>query len=448
MSETKQYDVAIIGAGPAGLAAAHELHDAGKQVVIIEKYLWGGTCPNYGCDPKKILLGAVEAKEYADFLTGTGIDGKVAINWTDLMARKNQYTDGISQGTEQSLVTSGIDHLTGKAAFVDEHTAVVSQANQDDVQVTATDWIVAVGQRPAELTFAGAELTIDSEQFLSLSSLPDNVVIIGGGFVAIEFATIAAAAGANVTLLVHSDQLLRSFDDEMVNSLMDQLDDRGIHMYFDTEITELKAVDNQFEATLSFGNTLTAGVVVRAAGRVGNHDSLALEQAQVQFNKDGILVDRHLRTSNAHVYAVGDVAYSPVPKITPVASYEARHAVQEILGDSQSITYPAMPVVVYGTPKLAKVGVATDTAAQNGYTVNDIDMTSWYTAYRQGEPASRVRIAIDQVGRLVGATVMSSHADELINYLTTAINQGLTKEMVTQQLFAYPSVASDLSYFF
>jgi glutathione reductase (NADPH) len=219
-------------------------------------------------------------------------------------------------------------------------------------------------------------------------------------------------------------------------------------MYFDTEVTELKAVDDQFEATLSFGNTLTAGVVVRAVGRVGNHDTLALDQAQVQFRDEGILVDRYLRTSNAHIYAVGDVAYSPVPKITPVASYEAHHVVQEILGTSHPITYPAMPVVVYGTPKLAKVGVQTGTAAQNGYTVNDIDMTSWYTAYRQGEPASRIRVAIDQAGRLVGATVMSSHADELINYLTTAINQGLTQETVTQQLFAYPSVASDLSYFF
>lgn len=201
VSETKQYDVAIIGAGPAGLAAAHQLHDAGKQVVVIEKYLWGGTCPNYGCDPKKILLGAVEAKESTEFLSGSGIDGQVNINWPDLMAHKNQYTKGISTGTEQSLTASDIDHVAGEATFIDEQTAIINQGGQETVTVSATDWIIAVGQRPANLSFPGSELTVDSEEFLSLPELPDEVVIIGGGFVAIEFASIAAAAGAKVSLV-------------------------------------------------------------------------------------------------------------------------------------------------------------------------------------------------------------------------------------------------------
>ncbi|WP_439818925.1 dihydrolipoyl dehydrogenase family protein [Weissella paramesenteroides] len=448
VSETKQYDVAIIGAGPAGLAAAHQLHDAGKQVVVIEKYLWGGTCPNYGCDPKKILLGAVEAKESTEFLSGSGIDGQVNINWPDLMARKNQYTKGISTGTEQSLTASDIDHIAGEATFIDEQTAIINQNGQGDVTVSATDWIIAVGQRPAKLSFPGSELTIDSEKFLSLPELPDEVVIIGGGFVAIEFASIAAAAGAKVSLIVRGERLLKSFDETMVDSLMDQLDDRGVQMYFGTEVTEITSTDNGLEATLSFGNTLSAGLIVRAAGRVGNHDTLDLDKAHVQFSEKGVLVDQHLRTSNAHIYAVGDVANSPVPKITPLASFESKHATNEILGQSQPITYPAVPVVVYGTPKLAQTGVTTETASQDGYTVHDLDISSWYTSYRTGEPAARVKTVLNHDGQLIGASVLSSHADELINYLTLAINQGLTKETVSKQLYAYPSVASDLSYFF
>ena len=153
MAETLHYDVAIIGAGPAGLAAAEDVKAAGKSVVLIEKYLWGGTCPNYGCDPKKILLAAVEAKEHVDFLRGDGVDGKVDINWEDLMGRKMRFTEAIPDKTVHSLDANGIGHIYGAAHFINEDTVIVH--GDEDVEVQATDWILTVGQDQLNWKFQG-----------------------------------------------------------------------------------------------------------------------------------------------------------------------------------------------------------------------------------------------------------------------------------------------------
>lgn len=446
MAETLHYDVAIIGAGPAGLAAAEDVKAAGKSVVLIEKYLWGGTCPNYGCDPKKILLAAVEAKEHVEFLRGDGVDGKVDINWEDLMGRKMRFTEAIPDKTVHSLDANGIGHIYGAAHFINEDTVIVH--GDEDVEVRATDWILTAGQRPAELEIPGAEYTINSEQFLSLAEMPEDIVIIGGGYIAVEFASIAAAAGAQVHLVVRGSELLSEFDEAFVDTLFDQLDDRGIRIYFNTEVTEVAKTDDGYSATLSFGSTIPAGVVVRAVGRVGNNDTLQLENAGVEDDIHGINVDEFLRTSNPHIYAAGDVANTSKPRITTVGYYEARYAASVILGHDQPIECPAVPVVVYGTPKLAAVGVPTQYAEENGYSVRDIDMTNWFTYYRTGEPAARAKVVLDADKKLVGATVLSAHADELINYFTEAINNKDGYQAIRDRLYAYPTPASDLEYFF
>ncbi|MYV36258.1 dihydrolipoyl dehydrogenase family protein [Weissella cibaria] len=446
MAETLHYDVAIIGAGPAGLAAAEDIVAAGKTVVLVEKYLWGGTCPNYGCDPKKILLAAVEAKEHVEFLSGDGVDGQVAINWESLMGRKMRFTEAIPEKTVHSLDANGIAHVYGAAHFINSDTVVVH--GDEDIEVQATDWILTVGQRPAELDIPGAELTIDSETFLSLPAMPEDVVIIGGGYIAVEFASIAAAAGAQVHLVVRGSELLTGFDEAFVDTLLDQLDDRGIRVYFNTEVTEVAKTDDGLNATLSFGSTLPTKLVLRAVGRVGNNDTLALENAGVEDDIHGINVDEFLRTSNPHIYAAGDVANTSRPRITTVGYYEARYAASVILGHDEPITYPAVPVVVYGTPKLAAVGVPTQYAEADGYSVRDIDMTNWFTYYRTGEPAARAKVVLDANKKLVGATVLSAHADELINYFTEAINNKDGYQAIRDRLYAYPTPASDLEYFF
>ena len=183
-------------------------------------------------------------------------------------------------------------------------------------------------------------------------------------------------------------------------------------------MTEVAKTDDGAERHIELWCTGRNWCGCRAVSRVSNNDTL--ENAGVEDDIHGINVDEFLRTSNPHIYAA-DVAHTSKPRITTVGYYEARYAASVILGHDQPIEYPAVPVVVYGTPKLAAVGVPTQYAEENGYSVRDIDMTNWFTYYRTGEPAARARLS-GRKNKLVGATVLSAHADELINYFTEAIN--------------------------
>lgn len=447
MEATLNYDAAVIGAGPTGLAAAEDLKAAGKSVVVIEKYLWGGTCPNYGCDPKKLLLAGVEARENALAFQNDGLIADVTLDWPKLMARKAKFTDTMPGRTLGSLDTAQIDHLYGQAEFLDEETLLVHEKT-GNVVVRANDYVIAVGQRPADLPIEGGELTTDSEQFLSLPEMPKDVVIIGGGYIAVEFASIAVATGANVHLVVRGDEILKDFESDFADELMEQLSDRGVHVYFNTTVTAVRKTDAGLSAELSFGSTIPAGLVVRAVGRTPNSDLLALDKAGVESNQHGIIVDEYLRTSNPHIYAGGDVANTPVPRLTTTGYFEGRYIAKVLNGHEAAIKYPLIPITVFGTPKIAEVGVAPSAAEMLDYEVRTFDMTEWFSYYRAAESKVASKIVFNQAGEIVGAAMIGNHAEELINYFVDAIERKDTYEAVRERLYSYPSLASDLEYFF
>lgn len=442
----KQYDVIVIGGGPAGTAMASGLKAQGKSVLIVEADLWGGTCPNRGCDPKKILLSAVEAKQAATNLQSHGLAGIPKVDWPALMATKRGYTNGINDGTLNGLQAQKIETIHGQAYFQTD-----GQLTVDGEVVNGTDIVIATGQRPAILPIKGHEYFKTSTDFLDLDAMPKRVTFVGGGYVGFELATIARAAGAEVHLIHHNDRPLKEFDPELVKALMANLTTQGGTFDLDVDLKQITKTATGLTLSDGQGFKLDTDLVICSAGRLPNDDHLGLENVGVTVGRHGIQVNDHLQTAAAHIYAIGDVSDTPVPKLTPLAGYEARYLVGELVKSGAAITYPVVPTQVYASPKLAKVGVTAVQAAKapTKYRISSLDMTKWFTYYRLQTPQALAKVVVDrQSGLIVGASCLSEIADEMINYLTLLIQKQISLSEMQKLVVAYPTPASDLQYLY
>lgn len=442
-----QYDAIVIGGGPGGLAAAYALNQS-QSVLVVENDLWGGTCPNRGCDPKKMLYAAVEAQDRQKALRGFGVVGTSHINWPQLMAFKNSYTKAIPAGTLNGLQKASIQTVYGTAHFIDANHLQVGQTT-----FTAKHFIVATGQAPIVPEIPGHQWLQTSNEFLALPELPDQIALIGAGYVALELANIAASAGAKVHIIQHNHRILRAFPEQLTQQLITSLSQKGVQFHFNTAVSQVKQTADQLTLIDANQNwSLTVDAAFAALGRQPNLTDLALDQAGVQTTNHGIVVDDYLRTTNHQIFAIGDVVDRPQPKLTPVAGFEGRYVASQLqTAHPTPISYPLIPETVYASPQIAQVGlpVATAQADPAKYTIKQQDVTKWYTFNRIKEPQATVITIFEQnTQQLVGAAVYSSLADQLINYFTQLIQQQTTAAQLQQQIFAYPSPASDLGYYF
>ncbi|WP_283680339.1 NAD(P)/FAD-dependent oxidoreductase [Lentilactobacillus sp. Marseille-Q4993] len=442
----KKVDIIVIGAGPGGLAAAHGLNSS-KSVLVVENDLWGGTCPNRGCDPKKMLYSIIHTKKQGEFLKNAGLICNPGINWEEMMAFKSDYTSKIPTGTLNGLNRSNITTEHGSPKFISENEIEVN-----DTIYEADKFIIATGLKPVIPDIPGAELLQTSTDFLQLPSLPKNIAFIGGGFVSIELANIANESGAKVHIIQHNDRVLKEFPKEFANKIVEMMKANGVEFHFDTEVSEVKnSVDKTYKVIGSNGLSLNVNAVFSAMGRRPDLQSLNLEMADVESDNRGIIVNDHLQTTNPIIYAVGDVIKKTQPKLTPVASFEGRYVASDILNsDNDKIQYPSVPEVVYSTSELAQVGIRVADAEQqpDKYQIKNFDVGNWYTFNRIKDPNAYVQTIIDKSNnQIVGATVVSMLADELINYFAIAIDNHQSAGTISNMITAYPTPASDMQYY-
>ncbi|MHC5372394.1 dihydrolipoyl dehydrogenase family protein [Enterococcus sp. LJL120] len=432
-----KFDAVVIGSGVAGLSAAYKLKDAGKKVAIIEEDLWGGTCPNRGCDPKKILIAGVEARDRVNQLVGKGFSELAPMNWEEIEAFKRSFTDPVPESRQKGLADYGVTTIYGQARFTDANHITVN-----DEEIEAAQFLIATGQRANLLNLDGQEYLSNSTDFLALSHMPKRMAVIGGGYIAFELATIANAAGSEVTIILHNRRPLKEFDAALVDEMVAQLKERGIRFVYDTDIKKIVKTDEGYHLSAD-DTTLEADFVLCATGRIPNVEELNLEAAQVEYSKKGINVNDYLQTSAENIYACGDVLAKTQPRLTPVSTFEGEYAVSAMLGNQTPISYSTITTIVYGSPKLAKVGV---TIEGDGIKMVEQDLTAWFTYQRLNEPTAKAKLYFDQDNQLVGATTLSGQADELINYLAMVIDQKISHDTMKDYIIGYPTVASDLAY--
>ncbi|MDD2309403.1 MAG: NAD(P)/FAD-dependent oxidoreductase [Desulfuromonadaceae bacterium] len=448
----KVVDALVVGTGTAGYTIALALRKAGRRVAVVDNRPYGGTCAMRGCQPKKYLVAAAEIAHLSQQMSRIGIQPVAQIDWPALMKSKSAFTDAVPGNTEKVFQKAGIKLLHGTARFISVDEVEICP----DLTIHAEHIVIATGSRTAKLDFTGTEFTITSDEFLKLDHMPRRVAFIGGGYIAMEFAHVAHSAGAAVSVLQRTDRILKRFDAELVNRLVDASIASGISITKGFDTSSIEKVRGSFIVHGSGGRTqsIKADLVVNCAGRVPDLDNLNLEAGKITRSKRGIAVNRFLQSKgNPRVYAIGD-ACGAGPQLAPVSGMEATIAAANILnGNKKKPDYRGIPSVLFTQPPLALVGIteaeAEAEAEKSGarFCINRGSMSDWPSSRRIGQKHAYYKVIIEEEsGRILGAHLFGHNAGEAINIFAMAIKFGLNNQDLKKMLWAYPTNVSDLKY--
>lgn len=418
-------------------------------MAVIDELPFGGTCALRGCDPKKVLVGAAEAMEWAARLEGKGVVREgLHIDWPELMRFKREMVDWSPAEKEAGFQRAGIETFHGSARFVGPGTVEVSGQ-----QLHGKHVLIASGAKPVRLGIEGEDLLTTSTQFLELDTLPERIVFVGGGFISFEFAHVAIRAGAKATILHRGTRPLPLFDPDLVDRLVAKSRGLGIDIRLDTAVTKLERAGGVLVAHgVSTGKEMRveADLVLHGAGRAPALEDLDLAAAGVDVIGGKIALNEYLQSvSNPSVYAAGDAAGAG-PALTPVAGYEGRIVAANLLeGNSVRADYSVIPSVAFTIPPLASVGLSEAEAKQRGlrFRTNLLDTSSWYSSARIGETHSGAKVLVEEeTGLILGAHLLGPAAEELINLFALAMRTGATGPQLKEMIFAYPTHGSDVGY--
>ena len=436
----KKYDDILIGSGPAAYKMANLFAKTDRKVLVVEGFEYGGTCPNYGCEPKIFLEGAARTVLQSQQLLGRGISQPVKLDWEALMQTKLKRFDPWP-GETRDIIKKSHDIEDGYASFVDNHTISVNGH-----QYQADHIIIATGQTPNILDIPGKEYLHTSYDLLSLKELPQRITIIGAGFVGLELATLVAAAGAEVTIVVHSDRVLREFTKAEDEALVNAMKQRGIKFSFNTDTQKVTQGKDGLLVTTNHGE-VQADYVLDATGRHPNIEKLALENTDIEYDRHGINVDGHLMTTVDGVYAIGDVINRKQPKLTPVAEFEGQYLFDYLIGKTdQDIVYPTIGQAAFTFPEVARAGVnPDDVAGDSQYQVKTVSLKYGSLYAGQNDQISTLTLVFKDK-QLVGASEIGDYAADDINNFLPIIGLKINGDEYRQKVMAiYPTLGDKVA---
>lgn len=444
-------DLIIIGAGPGGYRAALHAAAQGLQVVIVEAQEAGGTCLNCGCIPTKALCRNAEVLDSLREASVFGIENATfSFNFQQAMARKDAVVQQLRGGVEQLMQSPGITYVRGKARFQDAHTVEV-----DEKLYTAPHIIIATGSRPKLPPIGGIQLkgVVTSTELLQVSQLPQRLCIIGAGVIGMEFASVFASFGSQVTVVEFLKEALPTIDSDIAKRLRQSMARQGIAFHLQSavqDISETSDDEGNGQLRVSFlkkGKPLTADadLVLVATGRAANTEGLCLEAAGIETTRQGIAVDDNFLTSQPGVYAIGDVNGRCM--LAHAATMQGIHAVNHLLGHADNIRFQVMPSAVFTRPEAAAVGLSEDTCRQQGldYTCRKGFYRANGKALAMNETEGLVKLLVSTADdRILGCHAFGAHAADIVQEATALISQGATATQLSQIICIHPTLSEIL----
>lgn len=439
----READLVVIGSGPGGYVAAIRAAQLGRQVTIIERDHIGGVCLNVGCIPSKALISAAHHYHHAQTprfgVSATGVE----VDFSATQAWKDQEVVGrLTKGVRGLLKKNKVEVLTGQARFINPGAIHVEDDTQMGQTLQFKDCIVATGSRPTQIrAFPYGKRVVDSTGALNLPQIPRHLVVVGGGYIGMELASVYAHFGAQVTIIESLPRVLAGFDADLTKPVEQAMATLGVDIHCGATVTEV--VENDEDVRVRFEKDgevtdLEADYCLLAVGRTPNTDDIGLEMVGIDTDERGLIpVDDTGLTSQPHIWAIGDVVAGP--PLAHKASFEAKVAAAAACGDSgAAVDYLAIPTVCFTSPEIATVGDTSGEDAKvtpfpyggNGRSLSMGNAVGFVRLYTRGEEA-----------RIVGAAVVGEDASELIGELTMAVENLLTAEDVALTIHNHPTLS-------
>jgi len=437
-------DLFVIGAGSGGVRTARMCAQQGLRVVVAESQYLGGTCVNVGCVPKKLFVYASSFREEFRAAKGFGWQvGESSFDWPTLRDNKNREIQRLNDIYGNLLDKAGVELVEGWAKIL----------GPDSVEVNGQVYrckkiLIATGGTPFVPEFPGREYAITSNEAFYLDSLPDRIVIVGGGYIAIEFAGIFNGLGVETHLLYRGELFLRGFDQDVREVLKEEVEKQGVILHFSTDIETIEKMDDGlFKAVLNNGDSIEAGLVMYATGRRPNIEGLGLENTTIETRANGaIIVDDYFQTAEPSIYAIGDVIGRV--ELTPVAINEGMALTKTLVTDvPTTIDYTNIPTAVFSQPNTASVGL-TEEQAREEYGDNLRIYRSKFRAMKEtlGGGDNKVfmkLIVINDNDRVVGCHMVGEGAGEIIQGIAIAVKMGATKADFDATIGIHPTAAEE-----
>ncbi|WP_027357196.1 dihydrolipoyl dehydrogenase [Desulfofundulus thermocisternus] len=444
-----RYRIIVIGGGPGGYVAAIRAAQLGARVALVEKEELGGTCLNRGCIPTKVLAAAADMlagiKRAGEFGISTGA---VEVDMAALMERKRQVVGRLVSGIQFLLKKNKVELVRGTAVLTSPRTVKVILSDGAEQELEAENIILATGSGPALIKSLGYDgrQVITSDEALNLTSVPERLLIVGGGVVGCEFASIMAALGSRVTLVEMMPSILPGADLEVSRYLQGIFKRQGITVRTGTTIKAVRKEAGGVMAELDGGEEIAADLVLISVGRVLNTGGLGLAEAGVALGQRGeVLVNERMETSVPGIYAVGDITGKI--QLAHVASAQGLVAVHNIMGENREMDYRVVPSCIFTRPEVGMVGLTTEQARAQGYEVKTakFPMMASGKAQAMGETEGFVKMVADaRTGFLLGVHIVGPHASDLVAEAAVALEMNMSAEQLARVIHAHPTLAETI----